>query len=241
MCIQQSDRTYHRFTMRRRLCGALLRRMPKMFVCLKCVVWLHECSNTLSLSFSVAVEEAESTECASGWDSTVQTGMISLVWCPARYIQPPAPSETTRCITISNINSTWPAALHTEGGRKGGKEGEFFIRHKRMASRCMLDWRLRGASCLNVKALCRTQNVISHDLTSLITPPLWRGKFLSGKIRAGCFRSCIFLNIRCCFSTYYLRSPFHYSSVFKRGDVSVRIWMGRERENITTASIKLLF
>ncbi len=105
----------------------------------------------------------------------------------------------------------------------------------------MLDWRLRGASCLNVKALCRTQNVISHDLTSLITPPLWRGKFLSGKIRAGCFRSCIFLNIRCCFSTYYLRSPFHYSSVFKRGDVSVRIWMGRERENITTASIKLLF
>lgn len=110
-----------------------------------------------------------------------------------------------------------------------------------MASRCMLDWRLRGASCLNVKALCRTPNVILHDLTSLITPPLWRGTFLFGKIRAGCFRSCIFLNIRFCFSTDYLRSPFHYSSFFKRGDVSVRIWMGRERENITTASTELLF
>uniref|UniRef100_A0A8C2CQH2 Zinc finger protein 423 n=1 Tax=Cyprinus carpio TaxID=7962 RepID=A0A8C2CQH2_CYPCA len=59
--------------MGRRLCNALLRRMPKMFVCLKCVVWLHKRSNTLSLSFSVAVEEAESTECASGWDSSVQT------------------------------------------------------------------------------------------------------------------------------------------------------------------------
>lgn len=95
MCIQQSDRTHHRLTMDRRLCGALLRRMPKMFVCLKCVVWLHKRSNTLSLSFLVAVEEAESTECASGWDSSVQTGMISLAWRPARYIQPPAPSETT--------------------------------------------------------------------------------------------------------------------------------------------------
>lgn len=131
----------------------------------------------------------------------------------------------TCCITISNINSTWPVALRTEGGKKGGKEGEFFIRHKRLASRCMLDWKLSGASCLNVKALCRNPNVISHDLTSLITPPLWRGTFLSGKIQAGCFRPCIFLNIIFCFSPCTLRIHFRYLSVFKTGDVSRRIWI----------------
>ncbi len=133
--------------------------------------------------------------------------MISLAWRPARYIQPLLPRRRPAAITISNINSTWPAALCTEGGRKGGKEGEFFIRLKRMASRCMLDWRLRDASCLNVKALCRTRNVISHDLTSWLHLLSGEDKFLSGKSERAVLDRASFW-ILDLLSTYYPQKPF---------------------------------